>query len=169
MKPPIHSLLGFAGSPIYSSQSCYLIARLTIHSSRRRFAARLNSGVRLFGNTPIGFKAAHAASKAHPFLQGKSAAQSHLRQVKRTRRCGSKRLSVGQKHWFVAADRSNFWVLFAPNSFATHAVAAEALALGYNGSRNRLQPNQSLKLMSLRGAVFCGSVYHNAAPLRATA
>ena len=40
-------------------------------------------------------------------------------------------------------------------------------ALGYNGKR--LQPNNSFKLMSLRGAVFCGNVYHNAAPLRATA
>ena len=43
------------------------------------------------------------------------------------------------------------------------------MVLGYNGSRKRLQPNKSFKLMSLRGADFCGSVYHNAAPLRATA
>ena len=76
---------------------------------------------------------------------------------------------MGQKHWFVAADRANVWVRVAPDSSANHAVAAEALALGYNGSSKRLQPNQSFKLMSLRGADFCGSVYHNAAPLRATA
>ena len=43
------------------------------------------------------------------------------------------------------------------------------MVLGYNGIRKRLQPNQSFKLMSLRGADFCGNVYHNAAPLRATA
>ena len=61
------------------------------------------------------------------------------------------------------------WAIIAPNSFANHAVAAEALAFGYNGNSARLQPNQSFKLMSLRGADFCGNVYHNAAPLRATA
>ena len=72
-------------------------------------------------------------------------------------------------HWFVAADRANGWVRIAAIYVANHAVVEEALALGYNGSSNRLQPNQSFKLMSLRGADFCGSVYHNAAPLRATA
>lgn len=89
--------------------------------------------------------------------------------TQKPRRCGSKRLSVGQKHWFVAADRANVWVRTVPNSLANHAVTAEALVLGYNSSSKRLQPNNSFKLMSLRGADFCGSVYHNAAPLRATA
>ena len=84
-------------------------------------------------------------------------------------RCGSKRLPVGQKHWFVAADRANVWVRVAPNSFANHVVTHGAPAFGYNGNIARLQPNQSFKLMSLRGADFCGNVYHNAAPLRATA
>ena len=131
-----------------TSEACYL----TIRSSRWRFTAtffygkflfycgraapRLNSGVRLSGKIHVGFKTGHAASKAHPFLQGKSAAQSHLRQVKRTRRCGSKRLSVGQKHWFVAADRANVWVRVAPNCFANHAVVAHAPALGTTATAN---------------------------------
>ncbi len=82
---------------------------------------------------------------------------------------GSKRLSVGQEHWFVAPDRANVWAIIAPNSLANHEVAAGGGALEYNDSSKRVQPNNSFKLMSLRGADFCGSVYHNAAPLRATA
>ena len=57
----------------------------------------------------------------------------------------------------------------APNSFSNHVVTHGSPAFGYNGNIARLQPNNSFKLMSLRGADFCGNVYHNAAPLRATA
>ena len=116
----------------------------------------------------MGVKRARADSKRVVSSRHVSCSK-RLPATQKLRRCSSKRLSVGQKHWFVATDRANAWVRIAPKSYANHAVAAEAPVLGYNGTSNPLQPNQSFKLMSLRGADFCGNVYHNAAPLRATA
>ena len=116
----------------------------------------------------MGFKE-HVLLKKRVRFSGHINCSKRLPATQKRRRCRSNRLSASQKHWFVAAVRANVWVRIAPNSSTHHALAAEAAPLGYNGSSRRLQPNQSFKLMSLRGADFCGSVYHNAAPLRATA
>ena len=56
--------------------------RITTHSSRRRFAARLSSGVRLHGNIYVSFKTAHAASKADSVLPGWLDVQSGFLQFK---------------------------------------------------------------------------------------
>ena len=138
-------------------------------TTRRHCAPQLNSGVRLLGSIPVGFKNNEGCWESGFVSSRHISCSKRFSATQKPCRCRSKRLAVSQKHWFVAADRANVWVRIAPNSFAHHALAAEAAALGYNGSSNRLQPNKSFKLMSLRGADFCGSVYHNAAPLRATA
>ena len=153
---------------IRSSRTCFA-ARLVVLACSTppcRYAGRLNSGVRLLGNTNVGFK--QRVLLQSWFVSSWHVSCSRRRpETQKSRRCGSKRLSVGQKHWFLAAARANVWVRVAPNCFANHVITPEARRLGYNGKR--LQPNKSFKLMSLRGADFCGNVYHNAAPLRATA
>jgi hypothetical protein len=51
--PPSGTLLILGGTIRWVSVSlCNLVRRLTIHSSRSRFAARLNSGVRLTTQSP---------------------------------------------------------------------------------------------------------------------
>ena len=75
-------------------------------------------------------------------------------------------ISGRSKACAVAAERSDVWVPVLSLFLETHALAAQTLALGYNGNSAGPQPNNSFKLTSLRGAAFSGSVYHNAAPLR---
>ena len=81
--------------------------------------------------------------------------------------CGLfKAISGRSKASDVAADRTIVWVPVLQIYLAIHAVADQVLAFGYNGNSPRPQPNNSFKLTSLRGTRFCGSVYHNAVPLR---
>ena len=120
------------------------------------YASRLNLGVRLLGNI-------NTFSKQHLLLKGGFGSARHLP-------AGCLRavdaIAGRSKASSVAAERPNVWVHVLPIFHVVHALADHVLAFGYNGNSARPQPNNSFKLTSLRGTRFCGSVYHNAVPLR---
>ena len=138
-------------------------------TTRRHCAPQLNSGVRLFGNIHVDFKQ-HMCSKSDSVLPA-------FKTASRNRRWPRDLQTHSVSGMFKATSRRSKALIRRGGSgqcqgpvlqifLAIHALADQAPTFGYNRNSIRPQPNKSFKLTSLRGTRFCGSVYHNAAPLR---
>ena len=141
---------------------------LTSHSSRRRFAARLNLGVRLLGNTNVGFKQRVLLQSGFD-SSGQFGCSKRLPAIRKNASVRFKAASCRSKALVRRCGSGECLGAHCSEILCKSCSCGSSPGVRYNGNSKRLQPNQSFKLMSLRGADFCGNVYHNAAPLRATA
>ena len=142
---------------------------VTSTTTRRHCAPQLNSGVRLHGNIYVSFTTAHAASKSRLDSSGQNSRSKRLPAIQKNASVRLKAALRRSKALVRRCGSGEFLGRLCSEFLCTSGSYIQSLGVGVQLQKLRLQPNKSFKLMSLRGADFCGSVYHNAAPLRATA